>query len=109
MQNDQLQILHNAGISICWLDLNGAILLHGEVMGSFDDLKSGKYSVIHCHPEALLNTATGEEILASGLHVGCICVEIHIKEIWYGTRPYFNFIQMCNVSTDEKCSFSHVC
>ena len=82
MQNDQLQSLHNAGINSCRLDCNGTILLHGEVMGSFNDLKSGKYSIIHCHPEALLNTATGEEILASGLRVGCICVdEIHIVEI----------------------------
>jgi len=75
--------LQKADIPTCRIDSEGKIhvLEGGQV--DISDLMTGKYQIIHAHPEALFNSAKGDELLESDVPVGAIIIdECHIIEEW---------------------------
>jgi superfamily II DNA helicase RecQ len=50
------------------------------------NIASGKYSIVLCHPEALLNTAKGKELLSNDRfrkNVAAVVIdECHVLEKW---------------------------
>ena len=62
----------------CRLDIQGTPEEDGEgtlrckLDASIDDIIQGKYSIVQCHPEALLETTTGDMLLDSAEFVSSV-------------------------------------
>ena len=81
-QHDQMLQLKEAKISNCRLTMDGVFLsAEGRVL-SLE--KAMACSIIQTHPEGLLNTPEGSELLDSETEIGLIVVdECHVIEEWY--------------------------
>lgn len=98
IHKDQMEDLKKHGISACRLNICSKVeeTTDDEDMGSFeldstgvdlDNVIHGRYSVLLCHPEALLNTKKGYSLLIDPAFkknvVGVVIDECHIIEKWY--------------------------
>ncbi|KAH3811403.1 hypothetical protein DPMN_139813 [Dreissena polymorpha] len=110
IQKDQCVSLRKHNISSCRLDISANVddgrefEQDGEINGhlykcktdaNIDHLIQGDFSVILCHPEALLNTHKGREILKSQLqqHVVAVVIdECHILDKWYVSSGYTTWL-----------------
>ena len=93
IQKDQCQSLRQHNISCCRLDIEANLDVVEENVDAFKcqsdakfvNVEQGKFQVILCHPEALLNTSRGKQLLKSDLpqHVVAVVIdECHIIEKW---------------------------
>ena len=101
IQRDQRLTLTKHNISCCSLDICANVDADGffgdtdesttvpkyscQSDANFEQVKQGKYSIILCHPEAILNTRRGKELLKSDLqdHVVAVVIdECHIIKKW---------------------------
>ena len=91
--------LKEVGIAACRLDIKGRVIIEGDESDSdgedileaslganIEDIISGKYEIVYCHPEALLHTKYGKKILSSPkvqeLVRALVVDECHIVESW---------------------------
>ena len=79
IHKDQLEQLWKRSISACRLNICS------NVDETTDEI--GPYSIVLCHPEALLNTRKGQSLLTDpvfkGNVVAVVIDECHIIEKWY--------------------------
>ena len=84
-------------ISACRLDIKARItetnppdssnfMYECETQANFEDILNGKYSIVMCHPESLLDTSSGKMLLSNenlrNRVVGVIIDECHIIDKW---------------------------
>ena len=98
IQKDQMKSLLEHGVSACRVNIKTTIEETTEPDGvekqkygaDMDDtvqnITSGKYSILLCHPEALLNTTKGKELLSNDRfrkNVAAVVIdECHVLEKW---------------------------
>ena len=99
IQQDHLKTLKEIGIAACRFDIKGRFIIEGDESDSdeedileaslganIEDVISGKYEIVYCHPEALLHTKYGKKILSSPKVQELVCAlvvdECHIVESW---------------------------
>ena len=77
-----------AGITTCRGDLSGTVSAGEKEERIYTkDLISGRFQIIHAHPEALFHTSVGEELLDSNIRIGAVVIdECHIVEEWYAQK-----------------------
>ncbi|KAK6175939.1 hypothetical protein SNE40_014313 [Patella caerulea] len=94
IQKDQLTSIKQHKINACRVNIKGCIDDGDEGFlyelysndSNLDSIKSGEYTIILTHPEALLNTSKGRELLNDedfqGHVIGIAIDECHIIEKW---------------------------
>ncbi|XP_056003672.1 uncharacterized protein LOC130049739 [Ostrea edulis] len=96
IQKDQMTSLLDHGVSACRVNIKTCIEettddaekqnYGADMDDTVQNIASGKYSIILCHPEAILNTAKGKELLSNERfkeNVAAVVVdECHILEKW---------------------------
>ena len=108
IHKDQLEQLRKSSISACRHNICSKVDETIDEMGPFDidtnvDLESvrnGHYSIVLCHPEALLNTRKGQSLLTDPVFkdnaVAVVIDECHIIEKWY-VHPHVHVCTSCAV------------
>ena len=108
IHKDQLEQLRKSSISACRLNICSKVDETTDEMGPFnidtnvdlESVRNGHYSIVLCHPEALLNTRKGQPLLTDPVFkdnaVVVVIDECHIIEKWY-VHPHAHVCTSCAV------------